>query len=216
MVKAFVNQETDKEFSANTYVLGKIGGSCLIIDLGTRNESLLSYVKKHYERCVGILLTHAHFDHIRGVNAFLRNFPGKSIPVFLHPEDKCLIDSPELNASYMTGEKVRGNFETTDIQDGEFLPIKDFHIQVIHTPFHTMGSVCFLSSDDNALFTGDTLFKGSIGRADLPNVSDPTKVSSSLKKLMVLRDTLVVYPGHGPMSNLGSEKKTNPYLVNLQ
>ena len=214
IVKVFLNSDDGKDFSANTYVLGKIGGSCLIIDLGMKSDALFDYVKKHYERCSGILLTHAHFDHIRGVNAFLKRFPGKSIPVYLHPADKALISDPVQNASTMTGEKVLGNFETIDAEDGATLDVKDFHIQVIHTPFHTKGSVCYLSNDDNALFTGDTLFKGSIGRSDLI-VSQPEKIESSLRKLLPLRDTLVVYPGHGPLSNLGAEKKTNPYLVNL-
>lgn len=215
MVKAFINREDDKELSANTYVLGKIGGSCLIIDLGTRDAKLLSYVRQHYEKCVAILLTHGHYDHIRAVNSFLKNFPGQDIPVFLHPEDKELIDNPDLNASHLTGERVRGNFMTVDIEDGEILPIKDFHIQVIHTPFHTKGSVCYLSPDDNALFTGDTLFRGSIGRADLLT-STPETIAPSLKKLLQLKETLVVYPGHGPLSNLGTEKKTNPYLLHLE
>ncbi len=214
MVKAFLNPDGEKDFSANTYVLGKIGGSCLIIDLGMQSDELFAYVKKHYEKCSGILLTHAHFDHIRGVSAFLKRFPGKSIPVYLHPNDKALIDDPEQNASIMTGEKVRGNFVTLDIEDGETLDIKDFHIQVIHTPFHTKGSVCYLSNDDNALFTGDTLFKNSIGRSDLV-VSEPEKIEPSLRKLLSLRDTLVVYPGHGPLSNLGAEKKNNPFLSSL-
>ena len=215
MVKVFLQIDDEKEIRANTYVMGKIGGSCVVIDPGSKNEDILSYVRKHYEKCAAILLTHGHFDHIRGVDTFLKAFPGTAIPVYLHPEDRALVSDPDLNASAIAGEKVRGAFETIDIQDGETLDLKDCHIQVLHTPFHTKGSVCYLSLDDNALFTGDTLFKDSVGRTDLPNAC-PEDLLPSLRKILALKDTLVIYPGHGPLSNLGAEKSTNPYLLQAQ
>ena len=204
--------------------LGELGNNCyLITDQASGLSALVDCTddSKEMRDFIGsakleyILLTHGHFDHIRGVDTFLKAFPGTAIPVYLHPEDRALVSDPDLNASAIAGEKVRGAFETIDIQDGETLDLKDCHIQVLHTPFHTKGSVCYLSLDDNALFTGDTLFKGSVGRADLPNAC-PEDLLPSLRKILALKDTLVIYPGHGPLSNLGAEKSTNPYLLQAQ
>lgn len=215
MVKVFLQKDDDKVFHANTYVMGKIGGNCVLVDPGFQDKALLSYIQNHYEKVVAILLTHGHFDHMRGVQDILKFFSNQTIPVYLHPEDESILQDPRLNASIMTGENVKGSFITTPVHDGEELELKGMTIRVIHTPFHTKGCVCYLSLDDNALFTGDTLFKGSIGRTDLP-VSTPETVAPSLQKLLALKDTLVVYPGHGPLTNLGAEKKTNPYLLALE
>lgn len=210
MVKTFLCDETKHEFSANTYIIGKINSSCLVIDIGMRDEAIYDYIDSHYTRCLGVLLTHGHFDHIRGLPAFLKHY--KDTPVYLHPEDAHLLYDSTANASYLTGESVSMNLQTIDVKDGETLHIKETNIRVIHTPFHTKGSVCYLFEDDNALFTGDTLFKNGIGRFDL-ETSDATQIMPSLKKLAGLKDTLVVYPGHGSYTRLGEEKKTNPYLV---
>jgi hydroxyacylglutathione hydrolase len=213
MVKVFRFDE-EKEFSANTYVLGKVGGNCLVIDLGSTSPSVYKYIDTHYERCVGILLTHGHFDHIRGIAAFQKHFHDWDIPVYLNEKDIPLLSDPRLNSSDLMGDNVRTKIDTIAVQDGEELVIHDFHIKVIATPFHTDGSVCYLLNDDNALFTGDTLFKGSIGRTDLPT-SHPELVPSSLKKIAALKDTLVLYPGHGDLTRLSIEKATNPFLKGL-
>lgn len=215
MVKAFVHKEGRLPFSCNTYVVGKIGGSCLVIDPGTTEESLVHYIQKHHDRISGILLTHAHFDHIRGIEKLKKAFREQDIPVYLHPLDKELLNNIEANGSVLAGESVRVNVDTVDIQDDEILPIRDFSVQVIHTPFHTKGSVCYLFDDDNALFTGDTLFEGTIGRHDTLT-SEPEKIDESLRKLLPLRKTLVVYPGHGCLTTLEREKEHNPFLQGLE
>ncbi len=211
MVKVFQYDENQKEFSSNTYVIGKIGGTCLIIDLGSTSDEVYSYIESHYEKVEAVLLTHAHFDHIRGIPNFLKHYKNKSIPVYLAQEDKLLLTSPEMNSSNLTGEKVAIKVDTIPVEDGEVLPFKTGKVKVIKTPFHTEGSVCYLMDDDNCIFTGDTLFKGAIGRYDCAT-SDPDKIASSLGKLKELRDWLVVYPGHGPKTNIITEKNSNPYL----
>ncbi len=212
MVKIFNYENDSKEFSANTYVIGKINGDCIVIDMGSTDEKVYEYIDAHYEKVDALLLTHAHFDHIRGVPKFLKHFKSKGdIPVYLSSEDEPLLQSPALNSSFMANEKVQMNITTIPVNDGDEIKLKGFHIKVIATPFHTRGSVCYLFDDDNALFTGDTLFKGSIGRTDLPT-SEPEKTKESLNKIKELRDTLVIYPGHGPISRLEIEKDTNPYF----
>ncbi|MFA6861946.1 MAG: MBL fold metallo-hydrolase [Bacilli bacterium] len=213
MVKVFNFEHSIKEFSANTYVVGKIGNSCLVIDLGSTDTAIYDYIETHYSSCAGILLTHAHFDHIRGLPTFLKHFH-TDIPVYLNSADWPLLTDPNLNSGFLTGEKVKANINPIDIKDNQELSLSNYKVKVIATPFHTMGSVCYLFDDDNALFTGDSLFKGGIGRTDMPT-SDPNAVNESLRKLLKLRDTLVVYPGHGSLTRLGEEKKTNSFLMDL-
>lgn len=215
MIKIF-QFDDQKEFAANTYVLGKIGGGCIVIDLGSTDDTVINYIDSHYDKVVAVLLTHAHFDHIRGLTKFLKHYRGKSnIPVYLSSEDVPLLREPVLNTSTLMNEKVVVNVTTIPVQDGEELKLKDFHIRVIHTPFHTEGSVCYYLEDDNALFTGDTLFKGSVGRTDLPT-GDSTKMRDSFEKIKALGDYFVIYPGHGPITRMDIEKRENPFLQNIE
>jgi len=212
MVKIFRYEENSTELIANTYIIGKIGGNCLIVDIGSNKDDIISYVDSHYDRVVGVLLTHGHFDHIRGLNKLLKHYKNKyEIPVYLSEYDKEFLTSPQKNSGGLTNENIVVNVNPIPVTDGEKLKIKDFHVQVIHTPFHTMGSVCYLFEDDNALFTGDTLFKDGIGRTDLYG-SDASLMKDSLKKLGLLNGNLVVYPGHGPVTRLQNEKQDNPFL----
>lgn len=213
MVKVFNFEDNPTEFSANTYVIGKIGLNCLIVDIGSTKDDVLDYIDSHYEGVAGILLTHAHFDHIRGLPKLLKKY--RNAPVFLTEEDVPLLNDPKINSSFLTGEKVSMDVQTTPVHDQEEITLSKIRFKVIKTPFHTQGSVCYLFEDDNALFTGDTLFKGSIGRTDL-ETSDSSQVPSSLKKLLSLSENLVIYPGHGKMSRMDIERKTNPFLMNLK
>lgn len=214
MVKVFRFDGDTREFSANTYVIGKIGHNCIVVDLGTTSDDVYDYVSSQYEGVAAILLTHAHYDHIRGVSSFLKKLK-KPAPVFLSPADIELLSHPELNCSKRNGENVTGSFQVVTFRDQEFLPINNIRVQVIATPFHTRGSVCYLFPDENALFTGDTLFAGSIGKVETPT-GNPMQVNSSLGKLQGLSDTLVVYPGHGAITRLGTEKETNPFMIALK
>ena len=211
MVKVFNFDDNPNEFSANTYVIGKIGYSCFVVDIGSNKAEVTDYIDSHYEKVAGVLLTHAHADHVRGLPALLRHYKYE-IPVYLNDKDKPLLTDPKLNVPTMEGdENLFLNINTISVVDGEEIVYKNTKIQVIHTPFHTQGSVCYFFEDDNALFTGDTLFKGSIGRTDLPT-SHPETIASSLRKLSNLSDYLVIYPGHGSISHLGVEKENNPYF----
>ncbi len=213
MVKIF-RYDNDNRITCNTYIIGKIGDSCLVIDMGSTSDEIYQYISSHYEKCLGVLLTHAHFDHIRGLNKFLKHF-SYEIPVYLNQADSSLLTDSSLNESRYHQEDIKINIDPVFVQDEEELVFKkDIKVKVITTPFHTEGSVCYLFDDDNALFSGDTLFKGSIGRSDM-STSDPSKISSSLTKLLKLRNTLVVYPGHGDITRISEEKQSNPFLINL-
>ncbi len=215
MVKTFRFDNDTKEFSANTYVIGEKSGPCIVIDLGSTQTRVISYIKENHTSCLGILLTHGHFDHIRGLNNFLKEF---NCTVFIDFNDKDFLTDSKLNGSKYSEEnqvivKTTNIYELDDEDEINFG--NGYLFKVIETPFHTNGSVCYLCEKENALFSGDTLFKGSIGRTDLPTGSERL-VNSSLKKLLNLNPKLVVYPGHGETTTLEKEISSNPYLVSAK
>lgn len=209
MIKTF-RFDSDSDFSANSYVVGEKEKPCVVIDLGSNDRRIIDYIKENHTSVSGILLTHGHFDHIKGINNFLNYYHAT---IFIDRNDIDLLTNTRLNGSFLGDRDVL--VESNDIYEFDDEDELDFHdgllFKVIETPFHTKGSVCFLYQKENALFSGDTLFKGSIGRTDLPGGSERT-VSSSLAKLKSLDPNLIVYPGHGDTTTLKRELKYNMYL----
>ena len=216
MIKTFRFDTDRNEFSANTYVVGEKGGRCVVIDLGSTQDRVIEFIKENFTSCSGILLTHGHYDHIRGIKKFLNTF---SCTIFVHQDDQELLEDSRLNLSHFQPEEDNISLKLNNIyllDDEDEIDFKNGYIfKVIATPFHTNGSVCFLCDKENAIFTGDTLFKGSIGRTDLPKGNEKL-IEPSLTKLLTLKDDLKVYPGHGDESTLKKEKETNPYLINIE
>lgn len=156
-----------------------------------------------------ILLTHGHFDHIFGVHG-LREASGAK--VVIHEKDAGHLLDPKKSLA-------EGNFTETQIpveadmfvKDGDILTLGDEEIKVMHTPGHTMGSVCYICENDRVIFSGDTLFCMTAGRTDFPDGSDEMMIAS-LKRLIALEGDYVVYPGHNRMTTLESERKRNWYI----
>lgn len=211
MVKTFrFDNVYSDELCSNSYVIGEKGGPCIVIDLGDDHDRVINYVKENHLYCAGLLLTHGHFDHIRGIKKFIKEF---NCTVFIDEKDEELLLNSRLNCSKMSGEDFSINITNLyrlDDED-EINFINKYYVKVIETPFHTSGSVCYLIKSENALFTGDTLFKNSIGRTDLPTGSSRT-VNSSLNKLINLDKNLNIYPGHGEVTTLKHELENNIYL----
>jgi len=207
MIKVF-NFDNDINLSCNTYIVGKKGGNCILVDLGSLDKTIYEFIDKNFKHVDAILLTHAHLDHIRGVNNFIKRY--KDCQVYLHEEDYEMLVNPIYNKEIFNQE-IDINFDPILVKDNDTLNLGDIKIQVIHTPYHTKGSVCYLLKEENALFTGDSLFKGSIGRSDFSN-SEPDKIASSLHKIFALNEMLVCYPGHGQITNIKQELLTNPYI----
>lgn len=192
---------------ANCYVIETGGGSCLAVDIGGDSERFLTFLKSRNLTLTKILLTHGHFDHIGGVEA-VRKATGAE--AFVHADDARMLQS-EADSLY------------TLIQLGEFTPVSEYIaveegfsitegdciIRLISTPGHSEGSVCYVCG--NVMFTGDTLFCGSIGRTDFPG-SNPLDMKNSLQKLYRMEQNFRIYPGHGESSTLENEKRTNPYM----
>ena len=145
-----------------------------------------------------ILLTHGHYDHVGGVSALRQAFPG--VAVYLHAEDA------EKDDQLMP---TAGLGPLTLWRDGDVVPLGALQVEVLHTPGHTRGSVCLRCRD--ALFSGDTLFAGSMGRTDFPGGSEG-QMTESLRRLGGLEGDLRVFPGHGGFSALERERQENPYL----
>lgn len=215
MVKTFrFDNVYNDELCSNTYIVGEKNEPCLIIDLGCPNDRIIKYVKENHSMCAGILLTHGHFDHIRGLEKFLEEF---NCTVFIDEKDEEMLINPRLNCSKMSGENVSFDIKNLYLLDDEdeINFINKYYIKVIETPFHTEGSVCYLLKSENALFSGDTLFKGSIGRSDLPT-GNSKEINKSLKKLINLDKNLNIYPGHGEVTTLANELDKNIYLKEIK
>ena len=190
----------------NCYIVYDKEENCVVIDPGDDGDTILDFIADNELTPLAILLTHGHFDHIGAVVTLKEKY---DLPVYIHPEDAAMLSDPEKKSSFDFGEN--DEFEADHyIADGQILEFEGLKFQVLHAPGHTKGSCCFLAGD--ALFTGDTLFKGNVGRCDLEGGSFPQLMHSLQTKIMPLPDELTVHPGHGDFSTIGREKSRNPYL----
>ena len=204
------NYNDRDDLCANTYVLSDEQNKAVIIDPAVDNDGTISFLENHHLTPVAILLTHAHFDHIRGVKRLVDKY---QLPVYIHfLEEPSLLD-PYKNCSMLMGESeivdVKDKLKT--VIDKQVLKILDSDIVVIHTPYHTEGSVCYYLPKENLLFSGDTLFRGSVGRTDLPT-STPKYMRETFDKLKVLPKETKIYPGHESNSTIEYELSFNRFL----
>ena len=161
-----------------------------------------------------VIITHGHFDHIAGL-ATLRNLAENGVAI--HEKDAdCLINSNENLSDQFVGQNSTFLAAEKTLWDGEILHVGSMSIEVIYTPGHTRGGICLLvtDGDESILLSGDTLFANSVGRTDLPG-GDYQELKKSLQKLCHLPDDLIVYPGHGPETTIGEEKRNNQFLNNI-
>ena len=172
----------------------------LVIDPGESVPSILAKANQLGLQVVGIVLTHSHYDHLGGAI----ELQGKTdVPIFRHPRGAEL-DNTRIGKT-LKSSKIR------PLVDGATIPFGDQKLTITHTPGHAPGAVC-LYHESGVLFSGDLLFKGSVGRTDLPG-SQPAKLRESLSnRLAHLPDATRVLPGHGPETTLGHERKNNPHL----
>ena len=193
---------------ANTYVLIDSDNNAIIIDPSKDYDGLINYINKRDIHLKAILLTHGHVDHMRGVSRLINAF---SIPFYIGFEEVDFLTSPILNVSQYLGKEFVIKEKPLTVADKEVLHILNEDIICIHTPYHTIGSYCYLLNDSKMLFTGDFLFSGGVGRSDLPTGSS-RDFPSSIAKILALDSDIKIYPGHGGSSTIENEKKYNPYL----
>ena len=188
----------------NCYILSsKATKNAILIDSGDEYAKLKVFLEKHKLTPKFIVHTHGHIDHIQADNEF-------NLAVYAHSLDVELLKSPERNLSNFLNVPFRVKFDVKPLEDSQIITLDDFSLQVIHTPGHTPGGICLKSA--KAAFTGDTLFAAGIGRTDFPGASYEQLMKSIQDKLLVLPDDTIIYPGHGPCSTIGREKKGNPFL----
>ena len=187
---------------------------CTVVDPGMSSDDgeqqLLEFLSAHSLEPEAILLTHAHFDHVWGVERVLSHFP---VPVYMHPADKDILRNGSSVFPGMPDSKVfRHAFPTEDIADGQVLPLSGTSWMVLHTPGHTPGGVCYWSPENSLLLSGDTLFAGSIGRTDLGGGDYDQLMASIQEKLLTLPGDTDVVPGHGQPTSIAQEGMHNPFL----
>jgi len=198
--------------ATNCYaVLCEESREALIIDPGLsagEERRIMDDVIRRGFKVKFILNTHGHVDHISG-NGILKRLTDAWI--LIHEEDASMLTDPHENLSFMLGLTITSPKADRLLRDGDSISLGDLEFKVIHTPGHTRGSISLLSMEEKIIFTGDTLFAGSIGRTDLPG-SSFNDMMDSLRRLMELPDETIVYPGHGDATSIGRERRCNPYI----
>lgn len=199
-------------FQCNCTILGcDKTGEAIVIDPGDEGAKIISAVQALGLSVKYLLHTHAHFDHI-GATLDLKHHLG-SVPC-LHKSDEPLYTNLPLQGQFFGMQVGEAPPIEKFLEDGEVIQFGEKSIEVIHTPGHTPGSVCFkLNGSDPELFSGDTLFRQSIGRTDLWGGNLDTLLHSIKSRLLTLEDEVPVHPGHGPASSIGYERRHNPFLV---
>ena len=197
-----------------TMQVGFIGTNCYIltdettmksavIDPGGDSNMILDYMERNKMECVAVILTHGHLDHTMGVDAILKE---TGVPLYLHKLDWAPPKTREMDYRYAPSARADVRY----IDEGDVIPVGNLQLQGLHTPGHTPGHVTLVC--ENAMFTGDTLFRGSCGRVDLAG-GDATTILASLKRLAVIPGDYEVYPGHMETTTLAIERVYNPYVV---
>lgn len=198
--------------SANCYIIcdeqTKVGA---VIDPGDYNGVLLKEIQNAgIEELKYILCTHAHFDHIAGVGRLKEKFPEAKIAVGL--EDSAALNDERLSLAAYFGAPFYPCVADEELKNGDVVTVGNLNFNIISAPGHTPGGVIYYEKEQGILFTGDTLFKGSIGRTDFPG-SNSIMIMDTLRKIKTLPDECVVYSGHGEKTTIKHEKKYNMYLI---
>ncbi len=182
----------------------------MVIDPGDNIDQVLAILQKHQLTVKQIVITHAHIDHIGGA-AKLKRLTGA--PVLLNSNDQMLLKMLDVQATWVGMRPPEDTAIDASITTGDKLHAGSVVADVMHTPGHTEGSICLYFPAEQKLIAGDTLFAGSIGRTDLPGGSFKKIMGSLLGPVLSLPDETIVVPGHGPLTTIGEERETNPFLA---
>ena len=200
------------DYETNCYILRKDISTtdCIIIDTGLESEPMIDFLTENQLNPVAVILTHGHADHITGIAPLREKYP--EIKVYIHTLDAVMLKRPTKNLSMLAGKFFKTDPAEVEIKTDETIEITGIKLQILHTPGHTPGGISLYCPDDGVLFSGDTLFADSVGRTDFPGGSMPQLISGIKKKLCVLPNQTIVYPGHGPTTTIAREKQYNQYL----
>lgn len=208
-----VHQLTYGPFSENTYLIVDEDNNALVIDPGMyypeENMRMFEYLNTQKITPQRLLLTHAHLDHVFGVNWFHKNC---NITPEVNAADKVMYDSAQAVAMQYGLSMEPLVPAMLGLAEGDVISFGDATLKVLFAPGHSPGSVCFYNEEEKYVIGGDVLFQGSIGRTDLPGGDFDTLIRSIRTQLFTLPDDVIVYSGHGPLTTIGQEKISNPFL----
>lgn len=208
-------------YKIDSRILGMVGTNCyllcnmdikecVLIDPADSQDEISRMIDESGCSLKGILLTHGHFDHIMAADAVRDKY---GVKVYASCDEKNTLEQPHINLGEAYGLKLSVKADVWH-KDGEILKLAGFDIEALHTPGHTEGGSCYYIREIGVIFSGDTLFCGSVGRTDFSGGSMSEIVRSIKEKVMVLPDDTKVYPGHGEGTSVGYERENNPFLVN--
>lgn len=203
-------------FGENTYILYNEAGDGIIVDAGCQSdaekERLSSFLSKTSIKPILALNTHAHVDHVCGVQ-WIKDTYG--VPFALHAAEGPILESVTSYGAGLGFDISQAPTVERELQDGDKIELGEDKIEVIYTPGHTAGGVCFWIEAQKMLITGDTLFKESIGRTDLPTGDYDTLIRSIIGRILPLGGDTTFFPGHGPQSTIGYEMQRNPFITEI-
>ncbi len=210
---------TFNAFQTRCSIVWDKDGNCALVDPGAygpaEHGTITSFISSEGLKPVCIMLTHCHFDHIYGVAGLAREY---GIPVYMHKDETFTLEKTNSYVCQAFGLPMPEPFTTDDItvehvRESDCIEVGSLRFEVLETPGHTAGGVCYLEREEKILFCGDTVFAGAIGRTDHPGGDYDLLMKSIFGKLMCLEGEVAVIPGHGPETDIATERMTNPFLL---
>tara|TARA_Y100001949_G_C15988656_1_gene331756 strand:+ start:44 stop:676 length:633 start_codon:yes stop_codon:yes gene_type:complete len=203
---------TFNDYQENTYLITE-GNNCIIIDPGNyyeeENKIIKNYIEEKSLIPQFILITHTHIDHILGINFLSTLYP---IKTYIPLSEKNIYDEMESYATMFGMQHYTHKKDVSTIDESTNLSFMGNKITILSLPGHSPGHIAFYFKDHKICFSGDVIFKNSIGRTDLPGGDFDTLINSIKKRLFLIDDSTTVFPGHGPITSIGDEKSNNPFL----
>ncbi|MHB9074721.1 MAG: MBL fold metallo-hydrolase [Desulfobaccales bacterium] len=194
----------------NCYILGdEVTKEAVVIDPGGDEDEILDLLNRNKFQLKLIIDTHGHFDHV-DANQPLKEATGAKIAI--HEADAQMLDKPSAEAMFFTGNRLRTSQADILLKENDILTFGQYRLKVLHTPGHTPGGISLVLEDHTYVYVGDLLFAGSIGRTDFPGGSYDALINAVKTKIFPLGDNYSVYPGHGPVTTVGQERKHNPFF----
>lgn len=202
------------DWMTNCYVLhlqdAAKDAPCWIVDVGYEPGPMIDYIKAHGLAPRQVVLTHAHPDHIGGLDDIRGQWP--DLPILIHPAEKDWLTDPGLNLSVFLAEPLVAPEATGTIEPGDELTFEGFSFDIRHTPGHSPGGISLYQAESKVVLVGDALFAQSIGRTDFPSSDGSLLIRSIGEQLLTLPDETQVLPGHGSSTSIGAERRDNPFL----